>query len=170
MNLVETSPGIFESDGFVFFWGGPFSNWHKGEFEFEGVVFNCAEQAMMYHKAKLFGDESAMRKIMFFKNPKDQKAVGRSVFGYDDEVWDFERYQIVCRILYAKFTQHPELAKLLHSTGTKTIVEASPYDTIWGIGLGISDADIHCQLKWKGQNLLGKALMEIRRRWYDHII
>lgn len=141
-----------------------FSNWYRCDFEVKGVRFNCMEQLMMFAKAKLFGDDETAARILGAVHPRDQKALGRSVAGYVDEVWAERRVRIVAQGCYAKFSQDPVLAQALLDTGDTTLVEASPYDTIWGVGLGEHDPRILDPKQWKGQNLLGVALMEARDR------
>lgn len=127
------------------------------------IRFNCAEQWMMYSKSTLFpGNESITKKILASSTPSDIKALGRQVKGFTPGVWDKHRYQIVVAGNLAKFSQNPHLSKILTDTGKATLVEASPNDNIWGVGLHIDDPDIYHAEKWKGLNLLGKALMDVR--------
>lgn len=141
-----------------------FSNWFISEFEVKGVRFNCVEQFMMYCKAKLFGDELTAGKIMSAARPREQKALGRSVKNYDDEAWCERRGRIVARGCYAKFSQNPALRDALLATDGTVLVEASPYDRIWGVGLAEHDPRVLDPRKWQGQNLLGIALMEVREK------
>lgn len=141
-----------------------FSNWFISEFEVKGVRFNCVEQFMMFCKAKLFGDEITANKIMAAAHPRDQKALGRSVDGYDDAVWCERRGRIVAHGCYAKFSQNLVLRDALIATGDTVLVEASPYDRIWGVGLAEHDPRVLDPRQWKGQNLLGVALTEARQQ------
>lgn len=141
-----------------------FSNWFISDFEVKGVRFNCVEQFMMYCKAKLFGDEVAAGKIMSAALPRVQKALGRGVVGYNDDVWCARRSRIVAHGCYAKFSQNPLLRDALLATGETVLVEASPYDRIWGVGLSEHDPRILDSRQWKGLNLLGLALTEARGR------
>ncbi|MGE8063905.1 NADAR family protein [Pseudomonas sp. NPDC089569] len=141
-----------------------FSNWFISEFVVKGVRFNCVEQFMMYCKAKLFGDELTADKIMRAAHPRDQKALGRSVAGYNDAAWCERRGRIVAHGCYAKFSQSPVLRDALLATGTTVLVEASPYDRIWGVGLGEHDPRVLDPRQWKGKNLLGVALTEAREK------
>lgn len=141
-----------------------FSNWFISEFEVKGVRFNCVEQFMMFCKAKLFGDELTAEKILAVAHPRDQKALGRSVAGYDDTVWCERRGRIVAHGCYAKFAQNPVLRDALLATGNTVLVEASPYDRIWGVGLAEHDPRVLDPRQWKGQNLLGVALIEVREK------
>lgn len=149
---------------YLFFWSNnsPYSNWYGSKFEIDQVEFNCAEQAMMYLKAVLFEDDETADKVMKTKNPKEQKALGRSVRNFDQAIWENHREDIMFDILFAKFSQNEELKDALMSTEGMTLVESSPYDRIWGIGMREGDSDIHDETKWRGLNLLGKALMRVR--------
>ncbi len=160
--LKSTNEGHFENDHYVFFWNGPFSNWYPSKFTLNSIEFNCAERAMMYMKAKLFGDDESAVKILKAFYPDDQKRLGKLVKNFDESIWKEHRERIAHEFLYAKFSQNPELGKILTDTEDKTIVEASPYDKIWGIGMGVGDPNILDESKWNGLNLLGKTLMHVR--------
>ena len=151
-------------DGFLFFWGNAdyMSNWHKASFELHGLTFNCSEQYMMYSKAMLFGDTYHADLIMKTKSQSDQKAYGRKVSNYDDTVWNNARVEIVYEACLAKFEQNPSLKEQLIATGNLHLVEASPYDKIWGIGLDENHPDATHPARWQGMNLLGEVLMEVR--------
>ncbi len=140
----------------------PFSNWFQSEFEVKGVRFCCMEQMMMFAKAKLFGDEETARKILLATNPRDHKALGRSVAGYIDSIWAERRVRIVAHGCYAKFSQNPTLKAALLATGETKLVEANPYDRIWGVGLAEHDPRILNPETWNGQNLLGVVLEQVR--------
>ena len=147
---------------FEFFWNGPFSQWYGSKFVKYGLEFNCCEQYMMFKKAELFNDSEMMSKIMKSNNPKDQKAFGRLVKNFDEKIWNEHAENIVYDGNYAKFSQNPKLLKSLLDTNDKLLVEASPYDKIWGIGLNESDARKTLPENWKGLNLLGKILTKVR--------
>lgn len=149
-------------DKYYFFCGGRCSQWFKSTFMVDGIEYNCVEQFMMAQKALFFDDYEKFKAIMNTKDPKAQKNFGRLVNNYDDAIWSEVRYSIVLRGNMAKFTQNDELKRYLKSLAGKVIVEASPYDTIWGIGLGMDDPRRFDESKWRGTNLLGKALMEVR--------
>jgi ribA/ribD-fused uncharacterized protein len=140
----------------------PFSQWTPCTFEVDGVTYNCAEQFMMAEKARVFKDEEARELILKETSPKKQKAIGRKVKNYDNDVWEKERYEVVKKGNFHKFTQNEEMKKALLDTADKTIAEASPFDRIWGIGLGKTHKDAYDMTKWRGRNLLGKILMDIR--------
>lgn len=145
-----------------YFWGGPFSQWAKSSFTIDGQTFNCAEQYMMYKKAMLFNDTDIAEKILSTSNPREQKALGRQVKGFDPDVWYQHAEQYVYDANVAKFTQNPEFLQSLADTGNDLIVEASPYDDIWGIGLDSEAASVTPPEQWPGKNLLGKVLMRVR--------
>jgi ribA/ribD-fused uncharacterized protein len=146
-----------------FFWGGEFSQWYESPFHdpLTGMDFNCCEQYMMYKKAELFGDTVSMALIMATNNPKQQKAYGRKVANYDDAKWDEVCRTFVTYGNYLKFTQNHDLKQILIDTGDKILVEASPYDAKWGIGIGVGDIDVTNTASW-GLNWLGESIMEVR--------
>lgn len=149
---------------FTFFWGyeNPFSNWHRADFEVDGLKFKWNEQYMMLKKAELFGDTEVADKIMAAKSPRECKDLGREVKGYTDAIWFAHREQIVLDGCRAKFTQNPHIQQALLDTGDTILVEASPYDRIWGVGLAADDPRILDPSKWRGTNLLGKILNALR--------
>ena len=160
-----------ENVEFVFFWGhrksksitkSCFSQWYDRGFVIEGIRYNCAEQYMMAQKAKIFGDEEIFEMILKNEDPKEIKALGRKVRGYDPAVWDENKFSVVYEGSYAKFTQNDDLKEFLLSTDGKILVEASPYDKIWGIGLRQGSEGIEDPKNWKGTNLLGFALTQVR--------
>lgn len=150
------------TDKYIFFWGNIYSQWYRSIFTVDGVQYQCAEQYMMAEKARTFGDEENLQKILSVDDPRKQKQWGRAVKNYDDKVWSQIRFDAVVKGNYAKFSQNEDLKKQLLATGDKIIVEASPYDTIWGIGLGEDDKRCLDERQWRGQNLLGKAIMVVR--------
>jgi hypothetical protein len=149
-------------EDFVFFWGGTFSQWCPSVFTIEGVDYNCCEQYMMAKKALLFNDAVAYHEIMLEDEPATQKAIGRTVRGFNKEKWEQYCQQYVYDGNYAKFKQNPKMLKELMATGTKEIVEASPQDRIWGIGLAASDPRAWDKSTWRGTNWLGIAIMRVR--------
>ena len=152
------------------FYGGPFSQWYKCKFKpamnpknpDDAEEFSSAEQYMMYCKAKLFGDSEAMKWIMATDDPKVQKSLGRTVQNFDEEIWKRHREEIVFIGNCLKFGQNEELREELLNTGDSLLVEASPYDRVWGVGLSEIDPRIADPEKWQGDNLLGKVLMRVR--------
>lgn len=157
---------------FHFFWRGEFSQWHKSTFTVNGIAYNCAEQFMMAEKARCFGDLDTLSEIMATANPKTHKALGRKVKNFDPIRWDEVKSSVVYIGNYAKFTQNPSLKLILLATNNKTMVEASPYDKIWGIGLEENDPRAMTRDNWLGENLLGRALDAVRERiraeMYEH--
>lgn len=151
-------------NGYLLFWDGPYSQWYPSDFVFMNKKFTCAEQAMMYHKASVFGDYDTAVEILATDNPRTQKALGRQVKNFDEQVWDAVRLSIVRLISREKFSQNEDLKTMMmdHYDKGLTLVEASPYDKIWGIGLGENHPDATNPQKWQGKNLLGEALMWAR--------
>lgn len=150
-----------ENDKFVFFYGGPFSQWFPSRFKIGNQTYNCAEQYMMAQKALTFGDVETQIKIMTAGEPSKQKALGRKVKFFNPSQWNTVCRKIVYDANYAKFSD-PSLKALLLATGDKEIVEASPYDTIWGIGLSETDPRCLDKTQWRGTNWLGEVLMAVR--------
>ena len=143
---------------FKFFWSGPFSQWSNHGFEIEGIYYNRAEQFMMAQKALLFNDMESFDKIMATKDAKKQKALGRKVKNYNDNVWANNSMAVVLTASYFKFKQNKNLKQLLLDTGSKELVEASPYDRVWGIGLKEDDPRALNKVTWRGDNKLGLCL------------
>ena len=119
---------------------------------------------MMAEKARMFRDEDAEQQILGCDGPKEAKAIGRTVRDYDDALWSEGRFSVVVEGNAAKFDQNAELQKLLLKTGDTVLVEAAPRDTVWGIGLGENNERARDPSRWRGLNLLGFALMQVRRR------
>lgn len=117
---------------------------------------------MMAGKARLFGDQDMLAKIMASDNPQTIKKLGRQVKGFDETAWEQHRFALVLQGNVCKFSQNPALKQFLLSTGNRILVEASPYDCIWGVGLSAEDPRIQDPRQWRGQNLLGFALTEVR--------
>jgi hypothetical protein len=155
---------MIEMEKFTYFWqsGSPFSQWHKKSFVIDNIEFNCAEQYMMYGKAKLFRDEEIANQILLAKTPKEQKALGRKVRNFKPEIWEEKSHEIVYKGNHAKFTQNEDLLKKLLATKGATLVEASPYDKIWGIGLEENDPRAKNRSTWLGENRLGEILTKLR--------
>lgn len=158
---------------YVFFWGhrpkragvvdgACFSNWFAAPFAIEGTRYPTAEHYMMAGKARLFGDTDALERIVQSPSPGAAKRFGREVRGFDEAKWVAERSRIVEEGVLAKFKQHDELRAFLVATKKRVLVEASPKDRIWGIGLSADDERARNPLQWNGLNLLGFALMRAR--------
>ncbi|WP_235783566.1 NADAR family protein [Amycolatopsis orientalis] len=160
---------------FLFFWGhqprrdgtiGPecFSQWWPARFTVDGGTFSTAEHYMMWRKAVLFDDAESAARILRARHPREAKALGREVRGFEQSHWEDERYGIVLDGTVAKFGQHPELRDFLLGTKNRVLVEASPLDTIWGIGLAADNPRVENAEHWRGLNLLGFALGEARTK------
>lgn len=149
---------------FTFFWKkeSPFSQWHFSPFVYKGIKFLTAEHFMMYAKASLFGDEQAMQEVLKTLSPKEAKAIGRRVKNFDDKRWKGVCKHYVYVANREKFLQSPELLRALLDTQGTMLVEASPYDEIWGAGLKASDPGIQNPDNWPGTNWLGEVLTLLR--------
>lgn len=140
------------------------SQWGRAPFEWKGRRFLSAEQAMMHGKAELFGDPEMAARILESKTSFQAKALGAKVRGFDQAIWERERFGIVVEANLGKFATIPALRGFLLATGDAILAEASPTDAVWGIGLDELDRDAKNPGRWPGLNLLGFALMEVRRR------
>ncbi|HOW74988.1 MAG TPA: NADAR family protein [Candidatus Competibacteraceae bacterium] len=157
---------------FAFFWGHQqskngitsscFSQWYGVPFVVDGQRYPTAEHYMMAEKAALFSDTVTRVQVLQSPNPGAAKALGRQVRGFDETVWLENRFSIVVRANEAKFGQNAELRAFLKQTGSRVLVEASPVDRIWGIGLAQGDEKANNPNLWRGLNLLGFALMQVR--------
>ncbi len=141
--------------------------WENFPFEVDCVAYKTAEHYMMAEKARLFGDAEMRERIIESGHPGEAKKLGRKVRGFEETKWEAERSRIVVRGNFAKFQQNPLLAEFLLKTGQRILVEASPRDRVWGIGLTAHDARAENPEAWKGLNLLGFALMEVRQTLID---
>lgn len=164
---------------YVFFWGHQqaksgitascFSQWYGAPFVVDGHRYASAEHFMMAEKARLFGDHENHAKILQASNPGAAKALGRQVRGFDDATWLAQRFNIVVRANQAKFSQNKDLGDYLRQTGSRILVEASPVDRIWGIGMAQDDTHAGNPMLWRGLNLLGFALMQVREELGNRI-
>ena len=172
VNSLLQSNKAYSRDDFVFFWGHTdrkedvnkscLSQWYMCSFVVDNVSYNCAEQFMMAEKARIFGDDDTWQQIMASYDPMTIKKLGRKVRNFNAYVWKKNCHQIVKRGNLAKFSQNQKLLEYLLGTGDKILVEASPKDTIWGIGLAEDASEASNPRLWQGENLLGFALMEVR--------
>jgi ribA/ribD-fused uncharacterized protein len=165
-----------ETPTHVYFLRGPLSQWHPSRFRAAlapsgpELEFNCAEQYMMAGKATLFQDTATLARIMavqpgegsFHHAPMQHRQLGREVTPFVDATWREAAHAIVLRGNHAKFAQNPDLRLALQATGTKTLVEGSSKDRIWGVGIAWNDPAIENQANWKGTNWLGHILMQVR--------
>ncbi|MFD8566058.1 NADAR family protein [Streptomyces sp. NPDC059639] len=140
------------------------SQWWPSPFTVDGVEYATAEHWMMAAKARLFGDAEAERRALEAGHPSQAKTAGRLVRGFDDAVWQRERFGIVTEGSVHKFASDPALREFLLRTGERVLVEASPVDRVWGIGLAADDPATQDPRRWRGPNLLGFALMAARER------
>jgi ribA/ribD-fused uncharacterized protein len=152
------------TENYTFFYGAQdvLSNFHLSPIGYRGVDFNCVEQFFMYSKAKMFGDELTAKKILLEKVPFKQKQLGRQVKGYDDLIWSEKSPKIMLVASREKYSQNEILMRLLLNTKGTLLVEASERDYKWGVGLSEDNDDILESANWKGQNLLGNILTEVR--------
>lgn len=153
-----------ENKKYTFFWKDKdvFSQWHKAGFTIDGVHFKTAEHFMMWKKAMQFGDADSAEKVLKSGHPSEAKKIGRAVKGFDKYEWEQNCKRFVYEGNYAKFTQNKTLLKALMDTGDTLLVEASPYDAIWGIGLVEEDAKKMPESEWPGTNWLGSILTQLR--------
>jgi len=140
-----------------------FSNFYPAPFTYQGWEFSTSEQALMASKAMLFWDHARFNMIVQADTPALAKRYGRQIENYDDTIWSAVRLEIMTKILHAKFEQNPELCEYLKSTNGLTLVEVSPTDKIWGVGLSLNDDAWKNPANWQGENLLGRALMRARQ-------
>ena len=148
-----------ETDTHIYFWDSMFSNWYPIQFDYKGHTFQNSEQAFMWEKAVFFGDREIAEQILETPNPGNNKALGRMVSDFDPEKWMDVCLDIMIEVNMAKWSL---MKNDMIATGDKIIVEASPYDRIWGIGLKPQDDSVLDERNWDGLNLLGKALMKVR--------
>lgn len=151
---------------YVFFWGSSdcFSNWYPSDFTINNISYWCTEQYLMAEKARLFNDIEILGKIMNSKDQKEIKDLGRKVHNFDEDIWNKNKEKIMYEGNLAKFIQNEILRNYIMSTNDRILVEASPYDKIWGIGLSVKNDNnkIKNPNNWKGRNLLGFTLMKVR--------
>lgn len=162
-----------EAVKFIFFWGHSnknneevgkfvFSQWWEAPFVVEGITYFSTEHWMMAKKAVLFQDQEIWEKILAAKKPAEAKTLGREVKNFEEKLWNEQRFDIVKMGNFHKFSQHEKLGEYLLNTNDRVLVEASPVDAIWGIGLAQDHPQVENVARWRGLNLLGFALMEVR--------
>jgi len=157
---------------FLFFWGhienknyitkACLSQWYESPFIVDNTTYYTAEHYMMAEKARLFKNLELRKEIIETKKQGKVKELGRQILNFNQEMWDINKFQIVLKGNYHKFNQNQKLREFLINTKNKILAEASPLDSIWGIGLSIEDESIYNPKLWEGKNLLGFALMEVR--------
>lgn len=175
LNWLQEKYSRNEKIDFFFFWGHTnkanepvgkfiFSQWYPSPFKVNSITYKTAEHWMMAGKAKLFNDLQTFNKIIEATTPKEAKDQGRQVKEFDATVWEQNCFAIVREGNWHKFTQNDGYKEYLLGTGSKVLVEASPVDPVWGIGLPQDSPKATDPFSWRGQNLLGFALMEVRDR------
>ncbi|MFV8844404.1 NADAR family protein [Serratia fonticola] len=158
---------------YLYFWGhrpspsgavtaSCFSQWWPSPFKVDDVTYASAEHWMMAGKARLFSDEAILPRILNAKSPAEAKKFGREVSDFNQQMWEAHCFELVCEGNLHKFSQHPQLGAFLVGTRSRVLVEASPVDRVWGIGLAQDDERAANPLRWNGTNLLGFALMVVR--------
>ncbi|WP_040795255.1 NADAR family protein [Nocardia higoensis] len=158
---------------YQFFWGHQpkpnrsvgqecLSQWWPSAFEVDGFCFRTAEHFMMWSKARMFGDERAAELVLAAEHPGEAKKIGRMIAGFDEKLWEERRFEVVVAGSVAKFGSDDQLSAYLTGTRDRVLVEASPVDSIWGIGLAANDPAVAEPAAWPGLNLLGFALMAAR--------
>ncbi|HLP20060.1 MAG TPA: NADAR family protein [Chitinophagales bacterium] len=173
INWLTTKVEQGENLKFIYFWGHTnklsavagnfcFSQWYEAPFYVDGKLYRTSEHWMMAQKALLFNDKATFDEILVAEKPAVAKELGRRVMGFDEIVWNEKRFEIVKTGNVHKFNQNPAFADYLIKTGNAVLVEASPVDIIWGIGLSKDSKDINNIYGWRGLNLLGFVLMEVR--------
>lgn len=151
-----------QSDQFFFFYAGLFSQWEPCHFEIAGISYNRAEQFMMAGKASLFKDDEILKQILQSNSAREQQKLGKLVKNFVKSEWDAVARNIVYEGNYAKFTQNQSFKESLLATGDRLMVETSPIDKIWGIGLGERGPKKYDRNAWQGTNWLGEVLTKVR--------
>jgi ribA/ribD-fused uncharacterized protein len=166
-NYHYTDDYVFFTRSFLSQWYGAFPNQESTFklkiFDSVEICFNCAEQAMMWSKAMMFSDYDIAQQILNERHPEAQKSLGREVRNFNQSIWDNLKFDLIVSINTHKFSQNSHLQSKLLDTENKILVEAAPWDKVWGIGMGIDDPNILDRTKWRGENLLGKSLMWVRK-------
>lgn len=161
---IDHNEKFYEDADNVYFKSGRYSQWYLDApfTDCDGKSYNCNEQYMMAKKAEIFNDKETHDLIMATKEPKEQKKLGRSVKNFNEDEWNKVADSVVYNANLLKFTQNDDLYQMLMKTNDKLIVECSPYDSIWGNGLNITDTLKTDMDSWPGTNRLGKAIMRVR--------
>jgi ribA/ribD-fused uncharacterized protein len=149
----------------LYFYSGPdiYSNWHPAVYRdpaLGNAPFANTEQGFMAHKANFFGDDETFNEVLLETNPREVKALGRKVQGFNKQAWECVAEGFMSYVNLLKFSQNEAMRAELKGTNSLILVEASPFDTIWGIGISVEDAI--AGKPWQGRNLLGEALMRVR--------
>ncbi len=161
------------TDTHVYFWGSELSNFYEAPttimFGSLKISYPTSEHAYMAFKALAFGDAASFKELLKKKHshPADAKAIGRNVKNFNQKIWDQIKYDRMYKAVYAKFSQNKKLKEFLLNTETRILVEGSPIDKIWGVGIRYDDDRILNEANWDGENLLGKVLMDVRQEFWD---
>lgn len=169
---IEEEFGFGKTLNFLFFWGHTSKNeqvgkeclsqWYPASFTFDNIIYKTSEHWMMAQKALLFKDRDIFEKIIKTETTKEVKSLGRQIKNFSNDIWNESKFKIVKTGNIHKFTQNPKLLSYIKSTEGQVLVEASPVDKIWGIGLAQDAVNVDNPYFWDGENLLGFALMEVR--------
>ena len=173
INWLQTQIANGFQPEYLFFWGHTqkvagitdkscFSQWWPSPFIVDAITYQTAEHWMMAQKALLFDDKECFDLIIAANKPAIAKDLGRKAKNFDADRWNAKAFEIVSKGNFQKFSQNEDLKNFLVNTSNKILVEASPVDFIWGIGLSQEAEEASNPFKWKGPNLLGFALMEVR--------
>ena len=155
------------TDTHLYFLTGPFSNFAYSPFILDGIKWENTEAAFMYYKAIHFKDFKSAEQIKKETNPVKAKGLGRAVSNFNDAEWEKARYAYMYKVNLAKYTQNSLFFETLMNTKELVLVETNGNDRVWGIGLYASDDRVLDEDKWKGRNLLGNVLMDIRKYFFN---
>jgi len=161
---------VVETDECVLFWSGWPSQHAPATFEVCGVWYNCTQQYLMAERARMFGDADRLDDIMWSRDPVQQTVLGHAVKNCDEARWRRAVPAMLLRGNMAKYAQNATLKRLLLATHPKVLVQASPYDTVYGVGLTPHDPRALDPEHWRGLNLLGTALMQTRQTLLGAVI
>lgn len=162
LNKLKDYVNLEGNPQYVLFWDGIYSQWHPSPFTVGGIEYLTAEHWMMARKAETFNDQESLREVLGTHSPAVAKSVGRKIKNYDDSLWAKVKFEHVVIGNVHKFNQNPRLFEQMKNDAGKVLVEASPYDKQWGIGLGEDDPRALDVYTWQGLNLLGFACMVAR--------
>lgn len=152
---------------YTFFWNGIYSQWYLADIVIDEIKYNCCEQYMMAQKARTFGDFDTAMRVMRESSPREQKTLGRQVKNFNPDIWNAVARDIVFRGNMAKFSDaHMDLQDQLYQTAGTLLVEASPYDKVWGIGVSEAEAINLGSVNWPGTNWLGRIITEVRECYF----
>jgi ribA/ribD-fused uncharacterized protein len=119
---------------------------------------------MMSKKAEVFEAWDILERIKATDNPREVKELGREIPNFSDKIWDKHKINIVRQANFLKFSQNSDLKEIMINHKDLILVEASPVDRVWGIGLHFSSDLVLNEKNWKGKNLLGECIMYARNK------